>query len=363
LKLLVELSERQFRQIQRLLDDGRYESVASFVSAAVENQLLLETDTSTFKSNTMVGFDLSVSAWDGGAGRHPRAGRLEAVGMPSWWTELRQAVNAPVDSVELTDDLYEQCDVFPITAGPNDMLPGLISRLLPVKFAARVLYSGLAALGQPTIRLETFLDRAGQYALWTGDWLAKQDELLGRRREEAISTGFPRSSRDAAKSVERYRSLFLASIRSKEQKADGALLSLKLAVLKKRGAELHICLTDAGSEFARMFNPVIDGEQPAQEALSLDERRFIIRHVRHWVPGEYRATRLVLDALGQGVVERNALNRLLAKVWPDWSPDQVNSWRSGLLSRMSELGLLERNREGRALEYRVSESATELLGS
>lgn len=365
MRVLVDLPERLFKRIERLCDEGRYDSPSTFIRLAIENQLVLETDEAASRlglEESTVERTSSSAAWSGFSGFRSYEAVPEEALEPDWLEEVRQAAGRPVEAVDLTRELYNRSDVLDLAADATNMLPGLISRLLPIKFAARVLYSVLAVSGQKTVPLDEFLDRVGEYALRMGDWLVKLDLENGRRREEALAAGFPTSNRDAAKSKERYRNLFVASVRSKERKADGALPFLKLSVLYESRNEIYIGLTSAGKAFASLRNPVIDDSEMATTALSLEERRFLLVHVRDWVPGEYKAAQLVVGAIHKGVTERSALNGLLASEWPGWSADQVNSWRSGLLSRLAELGLLERSREGRSLEYRLTSDALELLG-
>lgn len=364
MRVLVSLPERLYKQIEKLCDDGRYDSVSTFLRVAAENQLLLEEDDTSSRVvvNGVYGRSATVlppAPSRSGTYHVQHSSALDHE--EAWRMELREAPTRLVRTFNLTEELFSQPDVLPLASAATDVLPGLISRLLPVKFAVRVLYSILGTTGKETVELHSFLDKVGEYALRMGDRLAEQDRASGRRREEGFAAGFPTSSRDAGKSKDRYRNLFVASVRSKERRADGALPFLKLSVLREVRGEVHIGLTSAGGEFARISNPVIDGTPEHDVALSIDERNFLIEHVRRWVPGEYKAAQLVLAAVNEGITDRSALNEILAAEWDSWSADQVNSWRSGLLSRLSELGLLERLRDGRTLEYRVSRSGRKLL--
>lgn len=358
MRLIVDLSERHVRKIQQLTDEGRYESLNSFVRVAVENQLLLETEPE-LKDISRQGVEDSELL--------PRVTshvRNNVMQQADWHEKLRGAVQTSVSTISLDEQPYDRPNTIRPSGGSTDMLPGLISRILPLKFGLRTLHCRLAETGEDTVKLDDFLETVGMYALYMGELLADRDMKAGRGREQAFATGFPRDNRDATRSMDRYRNLFICNLRSRDGKADGAIQFLKFSVVTVRGVEAHIGLTDAGYEFSRLSNPIIDGQQESESSLSFSERKFYLEHIERWAPGEFEATRLILTAIRDGIGERAELNDWLAQSWPQrWSPDQVNSWRSGLLARIVELGLLQRIRAGRSLEYRVSVDGHRFLDS
>jgi len=114
--------------------------------------------------------------------------------------------------------------------------------------------------------------------------------------------------------------------------------------------------------FAILPNPILDGGVDALESLSAEERQLYLEHVHQALPREYQAMARVAAAISEGSDRPEAVSMAVAKLNPGWSATQVNTMRSGLVSRMSELGLVDRTRVGeRGVAYRLTPRGVELV--
>jgi len=130
---------------------------------------------------------------------------------------------------------------------------------------------------------------------------------------------------------------------------------LKFGNAEVVGRALSVGLTEAGLEFARISNPVLD-DSDLSSSLSEEEIEFYLEHIRARVPGEVYAFELILSLIAEGVNGREELNEQIKKRVPlDWTDAVVNTQRAGAMARMYELGLIEKSREGLRVEYGVSE--------
>jgi len=121
-------------------------------------------------------------------------------------------------------------------------------------------------------------------------------------------------------------------------------------------------LTEAGLEFASIRNPLLDDGLEATQALSAAERNFYVKHVRSEVTEEYEAMQFLADAVMEGINRPTSLSDRVAELNDNWSESQARTVRSGLVSRMVELGLLTRHRVGaRGTGYDLSEEGRDLL--
>ena len=118
-----------------------------------------------------------------------------------------------------------------------------------------------------------------------------------------------------------------------------------------------IQLTPEGWEFAILENPVLDDSQenPSQK-LSESEVSFLLQHINRHVPIEQSAYNTLLELINAGNNTPDALDRALDKVQmaEDLSEAAVYTARSGAISRMSELGLVCKNRNGLYTTYSLA---------
>jgi hypothetical protein len=199
-----------------------------------------------------------------------------------------------------------------------------------------------------------------------GDYLAKHDERNNLKRGEALATAFPRTGADAGKGRLRYANQFVASV-NRQGNLSGLLADLKLIALAD-GRDAQLLLTEAGWNFAALDNPVFDGvqEYPAQKFTDY-ERGFLLDHVNRSVPVEDSAYRMILEAVQRGADTPDALDAFLAEKFmtsgsgKSTSNSFLSTQRSGAVSRMADLSLMRRQRNGTRISYVVTDQGTQYL--
>lgn len=336
---LADLSQEQLQEVNKLIDSGRYKDVSQFISTAVVNQIYIEK--SRHISN------------DGGIGKtgvhlSNKTDQIIANGyrkiMLSEISSNPQTVLMP-DFTDLSDSLDESDEDYL-------WLWGQVNKILPVKIGLRVLYAIIGS--QQGIDLEKFRNQAADIAAGLGRIIKIDEDKKDIIRDRRISTGLPFNKE--FKSILRYKSHFLAYLR-KDKKFEGAMPFLRFAhlSLNEKGKVL-VGLTEPGLGFAKLGNPVID-KQDFTKSLSDEEIDFYLDHITKNVRAESNAMKWLLNSILRGINEREGINTELKKEYNKFwnvSDAVINTQRAGLMSRMYELGLIDKEKKGVAVEYKVS---------
>jgi len=343
-KLVIDVPPGLADGVREAVNRGGYESVHEFARIAVTNQVELETSETPGPS-----------------------GREEAHGETSEPDEMDglQSMEYLQESFVRRD--YE--DVRPLETPGKDRLSdgplwGQYNRLLPVKVVLRRLANRLddgaskdagPSTRETSLDYESFSEEVADLARLVGMQLVRSDEALDRSRGEKLSTAFPTGD-DSSKSKDRFRSHFVGRCDS-EGNLRGAAPRLCFVDLAPED-ERRIGITEPGLQFAELENPVLDGTWRASQALSEAEREFYLDHLREHVPREWTLVSDVLEAVRSGQNRPDQLTALVRASEPDWTESKADTVRSGLLGRMTELGLLTRKRVGqRGIAYHATESA------
>lgn len=231
---------------------------------------------------------------------------------------------------------------------------GQYNKFLPAKVSCRALAHLLQ--DKPSgVRLEDAAFEISQEALTIGSLLARYDKRNGTKRDDALSTAFPSPDREVEKSRMRYANQFVASV-TKKGKVSGLLIDLKL-INHTGGNKPRLKLTEAGWSFAKLRNPILDNNPPkTAQKFTADERTYLLDHISSSVPAEDFAYRAVLGAVDSGARTPGELDTALQKyVSKDASQTLTESFlatqRSGAVSRMADLGLITRKRDGVKVSY------------
>jgi Arc/MetJ-type ribon-helix-helix transcriptional regulator len=241
---------------------------------------------------------------------------------------------------------------------------GQYNKLLPVKANCRALLR-IGAEESDGLPVEDVARRIAEAAALLGDYLAAHDRRHRIRRDEALATAFPRSGREAEKSRARYANQFVGTVNS-QRVLSGLLWDYRMATLAP-GEGACLLPTEAGVQFARMANPVLDGSQtdPARK-FSPEEAAFLLDHIRAHVPAEAFAFRTLIQAIAEGAITPDKLDEALRVHVPtetnrSLSPSFLTSQRSGALSRMADLGLIARKRKGVRVSYTITPAGEALV--
>lgn len=331
MKYVVDLPEHVVVKIRDLIEKGKYEDIASFLLTAAENQVFLEHEDEekltyelSEKTNKESMDILSSTDFTG----------VETISMPS----LGHYLYPNIENEEKLGPLW-----------------GQINRIFPMKIGLRILANMLRSNNRPYVRLQDFQQKATSIARLYGLNLWKEDKKQGRLRDSFRSTGLP-IHKIEAKSKQRYKTHFLAYLR-KDGVMEGALGRLKFVNLKREPEDNELIgITREGLDFAGLENPLLDNNDTGKGTLSERETEFYVKHVLHNIPGESQAMKQILKHISNGVSTPKGLNRRLEEDYAEygWSEDVLNTNRSGLISRLHELGLIEKIKEGKEVTYAVT---------
>lgn len=325
MRYVVDINQKHASEIEALVKVGAYKDFAQFINVAIENQIFIENQDTTIRKDNIPSIGITPSQWP--IGSEPK-------------------FVSPAN--------FNQLPYFPSGVEEKDCwLWGQINKIFPVKVALRTLYSELGS--NEWIPFEDFSKGAVRLASSLRTNIKKQEEILGKGRDERVSTGLPEEN--DFNSGQRYKNQFIGYFRS-DNKIDGALASLRFANLKKDKDKVYIGITKPGYEFAKLDNPVIRMES-FDYSLTEEEINYYIRHIAEYVKGEYNAVIWLLQKLSSGISDREELNNVLKKEylnkWGEISDAMINTQRAGLMARMYELRLIDKEKNGLNVIYRISE--------
>lgn len=350
MKLVVDLPDTLVGRIKEAVESGGYEDSREFVTTAIENQLEIEEDGET----TFVTLEEAVAEYD----------RNE---------ESRESNQGEKSEETMTDGLGRRTyDAVPTVSPPDEErldtgpLWGQYNRIFPIKLVVRRLANAVQKANSEGrkernprtdvswIDLQQFSDETSTKARNYGLAVKEADERRGRGRGEKLSAGLP-TGEDAEKSTDRFETHFVG-YSDRNGNLTGAPSALHFVDITDEEVS-RIGITNAGLEFAELSNPLLDSGPDADESLSSEERDFYLEHVREELPAEFGAMHTTALAISEGDDRPESLSERVAEFDSDWSKAQASTVRSGLVSRMHELGLVDRKRVGqRGIAYELTES-------
>jgi Arc/MetJ-type ribon-helix-helix transcriptional regulator len=341
MRYFVDVPQKQADEVNKLIQLGKYQSMAQFILTAVENQIYLENlselpqQINLGKNNNEISANLPIEA------------------------------NSETKSIMLNEIKSEPKTVsMPFFSDLSASLPkideekcwlwGQTDKILPIKIGLRVLYSIMGT--EQWEDLEEFREKATNIAAWFGSVIRNYEDNTNKVRNERISAGLPKGEK--FKSKLRYKSQFLAYMR-KDNKLDGAMPFLKFVnLMKDERGKILIGLTKAGLNFAKLENPVID-HYDFKKSFNDKEIEFYMEHISSDVKGENSAIKWLLTKVVNGITEREAMNNEVkiefGQTW-NASDKVINTQRSGLIGRMFELGLVNKEKTGIRVKFSITPS-------
>jgi hypothetical protein len=242
---------------------------------------------------------------------------------------------------------------------------GQYNRLLPAKATCRAL-AHLTQQQSEGVPLGDAAHQIAEEAARLGDELSRRDRATGAKRGSALATAFPRTGPKAEKGRLRYADQFVAT-RDRSARLSGLPFDYRL-IGGAGPANEGLLLTQAGWQLAVMPNPVLDdGEADPDRRFSDDEVVFMLRHIASSVPAEDFAFRSIIAAVQAGHATPHTLDAALrqyvsAAAGDRVSPSFLSSQRSGAISRMTDLGLVRRVRDGVRVSYAVTACGEGFVG-
>jgi len=244
--------------------------------------------------------------------------------------------------------------------GPKDWLFGQYNKLLPLKATLRGILN-LSGSTRDGLAITEATRTISTQAWVLGDYLDELDRKSGVTRENALSTAFPTTRGSGSPGQSRFASQFVASVNA-EGIATGLPIAMRLAVYVA-GKTPRLNLSRQGAKFALLENPILDQGAGDQSKFSPTEVSFLVNHILTYVPEERSAFKVILGAISERVTTPKALDRFLSSDYADstMTPAFLSLQRSGVMSRLIDLQLVRRLREGTRVTYAISESGADVL--
>lgn len=334
--IALNIDPKLYADIEISVSAGKYSDVQQFFVVAARNQLALEASVGT------------VPAVDSPAPDSPASGEEmngDHAVLPS--DELPGGVRALLSSLASTGDSLSE----PVPLDDPDLvLWGQVNRVLPIAVGVRAL-GHLSALHGGPIPVEEWHEAATRAAVALRPYVRGLDQAAGRRHGSLWSTALPD---DTDASAHRYSNQFLGFPRA-EGVPDGAAAFLGLVAFDDDGL---VGLTAAGADWAALANPIFDSSETPATTFSVEESAFFLDHLRHYRPAEWRFLQRVASLVQDGL-SRTQLDDALAAEYPAWAK-YIGTMCAGALGRLSDLGLLERERRGLTVDYALTPLAADL---
>lgn len=347
--ICIEIDQEIKAKLDELMKAGEYRDYSQAVAVAISNQVLLH---ERFAQN---GGSLIVDA--GNTSRRETAAGIDSVEtMPPVF-----ALPRPIGEMKFAP---VPGDVFvPGTVVPVDRwIFGQHNKLLPAKASCRWLANVPNSKGVPLAKAASEIAACSAEL---GDYLQSLDDKNGLTRDELLASAFPVKKKDTeGKARLRFANQFVGSM-NKHGQLSGMLIDLKL-VNYVPGKEPRLLLTEAGWRFAAAENPIFDLGADRPPKFSNDEVQLLLEHIRLHVPVEDCAFRTVAKALLDGAntpekLDENLAEHLSSRGEKPFTDAFLTTQRSGVISRMSDLGLVERKRDGIRVTYVATECAARYL--
>jgi len=338
MRYLVDLPTSKVQAIKLLIESGKYEDVQSFILAALENQLYLEKQ--PIEHFAPAEMRMTQSFAEGNV----TSQSLPLMFRPDPKTSTIITVQEPITEVINSNILW-----------------ALYNRVFPVKVTLRVLANLLKSnsADRGYVDLFALADSAAEIARKLNLLLTRIDKKNHRIHGEKLSAGLPGAGNRA---LERFKSSFVGTINSRGH-IEGAPAILRFVNIRKDEAgKPKIGITESGLQFAAMENPILDKSEYSQ-AFYDQEIAFYLRHISEKLPKEYQLSLNILRAIKNGIATPNELTRIVLEADSDLSSNEAQTMRSSAVSRLSELGMLARRRDGSNVTYSLSAKALTVLST
>lgn len=349
--MVVNIPDDLVARVRTVVSEGSYDDPEQFLELALRNQLEMEES----EQSSLPSFGEVV-----GGGSKEQQELLAAAHESDSGGKQANDTDESVEVEDLSKRTFDVQSVEPPDESRLDDGPlwGQYNRLFPVKLVVRRLAILLTDGDTGAVSYKRFREETANTAREYGLRLAEIDEREDRGRGEKLASALPTSEKKD-RSLERFKTHFVGQLETNGD-LTGAAPDLRLVNIGPEEGEYG--LTEAGLEFASIQNPLLDDSIEADQSLSAAERDFYVKHVRSTVPDEYEAMQFLADAIMDGINRPTALSEKVAELNDEWSESQAKTVRSGLVSRMVELGLLSRHRVGaRGTGYDVTDEGRDLL--
>ncbi|MHA1409929.1 MAG: hypothetical protein ACTSQY_06435 [Candidatus Odinarchaeia archaeon] len=330
MRYIVDISPDIVDIIQDRINKGEYRTVQEFITTSLQNQIYL-TEHPIDSYNQILKTDRSL-------------------------LKGSEAIS--------TEDLLKLnlISISTVDPDPNRLpnnLSGFWNKIFPVKITVRIL-SNLIENEKGPVLLDSLQEVASREARKIGLSLMRSEKGSGRKRGDRLFTGLP-VSENSESSKSRIKSHFVGEIRS--NKIDGMPGTLRLLDIKiANDGKEYVSLTHLGLKFSNIENPYIDhGDK--NSILSSEEKEFVINIIKNHLPEEYKEIIYLLKLINEGKTNTKDLVDSVAKVKQDYNENQIHTYLTGQLNRMTDLDLVNRKYDGLSYIYKISEKGKTITES
>ncbi len=347
MKVIVNVSEDDIIKIKDTLNSNRYSSISEFVSLAIQNQLSLEGGNSNFPS-----LESLISQKNEGKSINSND-KIEMNKIQNIETVLKNDIQ----------------DIFPFWGTQN--------KYLCLKQITTDFLLLASQEDKSWIRNDLTINHLIQSAIEIRKKLESIDKLFHRPRGDKYQTGFPLND---SKSISRYVKQYIGGI-DVNRRMYGMALEMGFLSLKrnKETDKLEFGITNEGKDFANIESPIFHKKTsdltPLTPHLTNDEVKFIISTLHNRKSTEINLMKFTLEYISQGKNQPDEgkipTKEYLDKTYPDialnkmggsFSFIEANTIRAGVISRLTELGLIKIIKKGIKSEYEVTKNGLNFLG-
>ena len=327
MRYIIDISPDIVDVIQSQINKGNYRTIQEFIITAIQNQIYL-TDRPYTEAEDKIKSEIFSTLNNGRS------------------TENLLALKSnSIMTVEPEPDRY------------FEKLSGFWNKFFPVKITIRIL-SNLLGDKNETVLLDELQEVASREARKIGLSLMRTEKVSGRKRGDRLFTGLP-VNKNSERSRSRFKSHFIGEHRAK--KIDGMPGTLRLLnIFAGNDGKNYVSLTQLGLEFSNLENPYIDNNVK-NSVLSGEEKDLLLNIIKNNLPEEYNDIKNIMRLIYDGQNNTEKLLHSVKNFRPEFSHNEIQTYLSGHLNRMTDLGLLNRTYKGLSYSYEISENGYKIL--
>jgi len=307
----IDIESDLFKQIEKLVSEGKYENFYQFLKVAMNNQLQEE-------KSEIISSDKTVPS--------PLDAKLNKIGQV-----LQQRIFNLLSEVPL-----EESEIVPI---PKDLIWSFYTRFFPVKVVIRKLVTMLYS-EKKWIKLSDLQDESFFSAEAISDDLRGYEDDYNLPRNEKHSTGLPLPKSElyglrGNKKKSKEEKLKASKIRFQEQIVgrqinkvspdfSGACFEMGLMRVKFEDGECFVTLTENGYEFALMENPILDFDE-CNRSFSNEEIQFIKEKIISKFGLENKLVNLIIKQLESKMLSAKEIEIIFEKEKLQYYQDKISN--------------------------------------
>lgn len=334
--ITVDIDQQTLKEIQKVISKNGSNDLHSFIKYAVKNQIELEKE-----GIRNPNLDLSV----GNQKSEDQEFKHKEISLQNLKIKPKKLGNLKT----LNSKNVKKRTNKPIWAIKN--------RYFPIKFVLRFLQNQLSNKNTNGISIDELKDKLLDPSLKLRKDLKNLDELLDNTRGKKISTGFPKNKK---RSYNRFFKNFV--IYRGKNSVDGFPYQLGFIDLDND----FVYLTKTGYDFSNLNSPILDkyyrnSEKPSYQ-FSTEELKFLYNHIFNYTISEKNLFLFIISLIDDKSINKpskinNKLGQYLENNYPkegEYTKTTINSIRTGLVSRMSELKLIRIMNKGGKSVYEIT---------